>query len=92
MTSKRDKRRKVIRRHLKSYTKDKSRNVNEAIQIGFDRTVRKVLQKKGSYDTPPQPTSTVLKFASLNINGIDLEAEWFINEVLKTRGLDVRIY
>ena len=41
-------------------------------------------------DPEPSPVSS-LKFGSININGLDLEASWAVDQLLKNRGYDVRI-
>ena len=40
---------------------------------------------------PPQPTiaPTALKFGSFNVNGLDLEAGWAVQQLLSKRGYDV---
>jgi hypothetical protein len=35
--------------------------------------------------------STTIKFGSFNVNGLDLEAAWAVEELLKKRGFDVKI-
>ena len=53
------------------------------------RKLREKLQQK----TLPTPTSpkpkTTLKFGSFNVNGLDLEASWAVEQILKNRGFDV---
>ena len=40
---------------------------------------------------PPQPyiAPTTLKFGSFNVNGLDLEAGWAVQQLLSKRGYDV---
>ena len=40
---------------------------------------------------PPKPTiaPTALKFGSFNVNGLDLEAGWAVQQLLSKRGYDV---
>ena len=56
----------------------------------FTRKLRGQLQKKPSQvPASCKPPSTSLKFGSHNINGLDLEASWAVQELLKTRDFDV---
>ena len=41
-------------------------------------------------DPVPSPESS-LKFGSININGLDLEASWAVDQLIQNRGYDVRI-
>ena len=53
------------------------------------RALRQKLQQK---TTPPPKTTTppqVIKFGSFNVNGLDLEAAWAVEQLLKQRGFDV---
>ena len=53
------------------------------------RTQRKQLQAKHIVSPPtPNPTSN-LKFGSFNVNGLDIEASWAVEQLLTTRGFDV---
>ena len=53
------------------------------------RNLRQKLQKKKlPHQNPTLPPST-LKFGSFNINGLDLEACWAVEELLKKHGFDV---
>ena len=55
------------------------------------RKLRKELKNKFiKNSTKNKQCSTSLKFGSHNINGLDLEASWAVQELLKTRGFDVR--
>ena len=58
----------------------------------FTRELREKLQKKSISTPKDKECSTTLKFGSHNINGLDLEASWAVNELLRTRDFDVRIY
>ena len=40
--------------------------------------------------TPAPQTVTRLKFGAFNVNGLDLEASWTIEQLLKDREFDVR--
>jgi hypothetical protein len=57
------------------------------------RKLRKELQQKtlsiSSTNTPPPPR---LKFGSFNVNCLDLEASWAIEELIKKRNFDVRSF
>ena len=54
------------------------------------RALRQQLQKQSSPPEPPasQP-SPKLKFGSINVNGLDTEAAWAIEQLLKKRCFDV---
>ena len=55
---------------------------------------KKLRQKLGKGSIAPQlpiAPSASLKFGSLNINGLDLEASWAVDQLLDTKGFDVRI-
>ena len=55
------------------------------------KKLRKELQNKSIQNSAKsKPCSTSLKFGSHNINGLDLEASWAVQELLKSRGFDVR--
>ena len=54
------------------------------------KDMRQQLQRKALPSVsklPPPPTR--LKFGSFNVNGLDLEACWAIQELLEKRGFDV---
>ena len=54
------------------------------------RHQRNLLQAKPLQKTkPPAPPPTHIKFGSFNINGLDLEANWAVQELLEKRGFDV---
>ena len=55
----------------------------------FVKKLRQQLQEKTPTVTkiPEPPTS--LTFGSFNVNGLDLEASWAAEELIKKRGLDV---
>ena len=52
---------------------------------------RRQLQAK--VPTPPKPPANkyTLKFGSFNVNGLDIEARWAIEQLVNTRGFDVSI-
>ena len=58
------------------------------------RAMREKLQKRDVPGVPPDPDPTEsLKFGSFNVNGLDLEAAWAVENILKNRGFDViKIY
>ena len=53
------------------------------------RKLRKTLQEKKV--PPPKPTISrqAMKFGSFNVNGLNLEAGWAVQQLLNTRGFDV---
>ena len=54
------------------------------------RERRKKLLKKVQPDImQSEPIKPTIKFGSFNVNGLDLEAEWAINQILITRNFDV---
>ena len=53
--------------------------------------LRQKLQQKAIKPVKPVPLPSVLKFGSFNVNGLDLEAAWAVEQLLKQRGFDVRI-
>ena len=53
------------------------------------RKLRQKLQARRLLpNTEPEP-KCFLKFGSLNVNGIDLEVNWAINQLISDRGFDV---
>ena len=59
-----------------------------------NKVKKKLRQKLGKGSTAPQLPITPaasLKFGSLNINGLDLEASWAVDQLLTTKGFDVSI-
>lgn len=53
------------------------------------KDLRQRLQRKALPSVNNTPTPTRLKFGSFNVNGLDLEACWAIQELLEKRGFDV---
>ena len=53
------------------------------------KKLRKTLQEKKV--PPPKPTISrqTLQFGSFNVNGLNLEAGWAVQQLLNTRGFDV---
>ena len=52
--------------------------------------LRRKLATRVDPDEKTIPTSpTSIKFGSININGLDLEASWAVDQLLTTRGFDV---
>ena len=56
----------------------------------FRKQLRKSLQTR---DAPtihaPSRPSTSIKFGSININGLDLESSWAVEQLISKRGFDV---
>ena len=72
---------KIMDRLTYSPKKHKQRQVRE---------MRERLQKKAPQPaSKPLPPPTKLKFGSFNVNGLDLEACWAVQELLDKRGFDV---
>lgn len=54
------------------------------------KQLRKALQVKDPTNPhPPPSTPTSIKFGSMNINGLDMEAAWAVEQLLSKRGFDV---
>ena len=57
----------------------------------FVKSLRKKLQSKKAIVDDPDPTPvSSLKFGSININGLDMEASWAVTQIISNRGYDVR--
>ena len=84
------------RHHKKRNTKPQTNKILDRITFNpqkhkqkVTKSLRKKLQQK-NLPIPNQPqSSTTLKFGSFNINGLDLEASWAVEQILKKRGFDV---
>ena len=53
------------------------------------RKMRQDLQKKKISAARPALPKTTIKFGSFNVNGLDLETSWAVEELLKEHGFDV---
>ena len=53
------------------------------------REMRATLQKRRVQEPRIPRRTTTLKFGSFNVNGLDLEVGWTIQQILKNRGFDV---
>ena len=53
------------------------------------KNLRQQLQQQIIPVFKPVPLPVSLKFGSFNVNGLDLEAAWAVEELLKQRGFDV---
>jgi hypothetical protein len=72
---------KIMDRLTYSPKKHKQRRVKD---------MRERLQSKAPPPaSKPLPPPTKLKFGSFNVNGLDLEACWAVQELLDKRGFDV---
>ena len=57
------------------------------------RQMREKLQQREAIKEPPiSLPKTQVKFGSFNVNGLDMEVGWAIQQLLQTRGFDVRMY
>ena len=73
---------KVISRLTYCPKKHKQRKIKD---------MRQSLQnKKLPQAKVPSPPSTKLKFASFNVNGLGIDTCWSVQQLLDTRGFDVR--
>ena len=72
---------KIVNRITYDPQKHKQRKTKE---------LREKLQKR-TLSSPPIPSTTPskLKFGSINVNGLDVETAWAVEELLKKRGFDV---
>ena len=56
----------------------------------YTKKLRKKLESRADKVVKAVPApSTSIKFGSININGLDLEASWAVDQLLSTRGYDV---
>ena len=55
------------------------------------KKLRQELQDKTITPTLTRAPPTTIKFGSLNINGLDLEASWAVEQLLTNKGLDVSV-
>ena len=53
------------------------------------KKLRKKLQDKSLPSTSPTTPAPTLLFGSFNVNGLDLEAAWAIDQLIDRRGYDV---
>ena len=72
---------RIIDRITYSPNKHKNREKRE--------TRKKLLEKVQPDFMQSEPIKPTIKFGSFNVNGLDLEAEWAINQILITRNFDV---
>ena len=56
------------------------------------RNLRAKLQQKNIPKTIPASLSPKLKFGSFNVNGLDIEAAWAVEQLLTKRGFDVSLF
>ena len=57
------------------------------------RNLRQKLQLKTLSPNPPAPPPPqTIKFGSINVNGLDVEAAWAVEKLLKDRKFDVSPY
>ena len=55
------------------------------------RALREKLQERDVHEVLPAPSPPeTIKFGSFNVNGLDLEAAWAVQRLLKDRGFDVK--
>ena len=56
------------------------------------RNLRKKLQQQTlPLNTPPPPPPQTIKFGSINVNGLDVEAAWAVEKLLEDRKFDVSL-
>ena len=54
--------------------------------------MRQDLQSEPQVSSTGVPPVSTMKFGSFNINGLDFESTWAVEELLKTRGFDVGVF
>ena len=54
------------------------------------RALRLKAQSNPPAEDCPSAPQTLLKFGSFNVNGLDVEAAWAVEQLLRGRGFDVR--
>ena len=55
------------------------------------RALREKLQERDVHEVLPAPSPPeTIKFGSFNVNGLDLEAAWAVERLLKDRSFDVK--
>ena len=55
----------------------------------YTRRLRKDLQSKTHTPSAPATPPVTIKFGSININGLDMEAGWAIEQLITKKKLDV---
>ena len=64
----------------------------EKHKMKFTKGLRNKLLAKATVDKPRDPPSTsLLTFGSLNVNGLDTEAHWAVSELVEKHRIDVRV-
>ena len=58
----------------------------------FNRKLRRDLQQRSMKDQNPATVTNEMKFASMNVNGLDLEAASAIETMIVQRKIDVSIH
>ena len=53
------------------------------------KAMRQKLQEQTPKTPKPTTTPTILKFGSMNVNGLDVEASWAVQQLVSRRGFDV---
>ena len=94
-SKKRSKRNQVFVRHRKTDSKkivDRiTYNPMKHKQLAT-KNFRAKLQQKKIVNSPSSPPSPKIKFGSFNVNGLDIEAAWAIEQLLTKRGFDVSLF
>ena len=83
--------RKINRRSSKVAHNKIRTNDPQNPQQKYDKTLRKKLTERApSPQTRPTPVTT-LSLGSININGLDMEATWAIEQLIKRYSLEVSV-
>ena len=78
--------------------KKKSRNTNRFTKKIVDKITYNPIKRnlrakqKNIPKTIPASLSPKLKFGSFNVNGLDIEAAWAVEQLLTKRGFDVSLF
>ena len=55
----------------------------------YTRKLRDKLQSKPTVDVTSTPSSSSIRFGSMNINGLDMEANWAVEQLIAKKKFDV---
>ena len=71
---------------------DRTTYCPEKHKQNYTKKLRSKLESRVEKERKSTPSSTSsIKFGSININGLDLEASWAVDQLLSTRGYDVSL-
>ena len=81
----------------------KKRKIQMARKIGYNEAFQPIVsnrrkhrqelkRRKQSHVRPVAQNVQTLKFGSFNINGLDTEAGYIVDQLIETRGFDVSVF